>query len=181
MSNCSEQPVGNKLNVPGHEFIVHADEVARESITNELPLCCYSTPDDRVNSLIWKLVLQHTVQHASELCVQALVTRNQLIRESEAWHEAALLQPIDGTERTAEQDALHCRKGKDSFSKAVVFLHPLHGPLRLIANCWHGVNSIENPLLLRWFLDVLLDQKRVGFRVDVLHCHLEPIESPRFR
>ena len=38
------------------------------------------------------------VQQARKVCVQALVTADELVAEGEAGHQAALLEPEDGAE-----------------------------------------------------------------------------------
>merc|ERR1740130_1237786 len=72
-------------------------------------------------------------------------------------------------------------KGNNPLSETVIFLHPLYGPLSFLLNCWHRVDSVEDHLLFGWLFDVLLDEEGIGLRVDVLHCHLEPIECASFR
>jgi hypothetical protein len=39
------------------------------------------------------------------------------------------------------------------------------------------VNRVEEPFLLFGLADVLLNNQRIRLRVNVLHCHLEAIES----
>ena len=51
------------------------------------------------------------VQQAGEVAVEALVARDELVGEGEAVHEAALLEPEDGAEGAAEEDALHAPPG----------------------------------------------------------------------
>merc|ERR1712046_252986 len=112
-----------------------------------------------VNHILWERVLQHTVKQARELCVQALVTRNEFVGEREAWHEAALLQPIDSAEGTTEENALHSGERDDAFSETVLSVHPLHCPFRLFCNWRHRVDRVEHAVFLCWILDVLFDEK----------------------
>ena len=43
-----------------------------------------------------KFVLEHVVQEAGEVRVQALVPGDELVGEAQARHEAPFLQPVDG-------------------------------------------------------------------------------------
>jgi len=47
------------------------------------------------------------IQQAAKVCVQALISADELVAEGEAGHEAALLEPENGTEAATEEDALH--------------------------------------------------------------------------
>merc|ERR1712127_404161 len=119
-------------------------------------------------NLVWKFVLQHAVDQTSKLCMQALIPRNQLIGESQARHQAPLLQPVYGTERTTEEHALHSSKCHYALCKAIVPIHPLNCPSSFLLYCWHGLNGIENLIFLYWVANVLLNQERVCLRVNVL-------------
>lgn len=55
--------------------------------------------------------------------MQSLIPADQLIAEGEARHEAALLQPEDGTEAAAEEDAFNCSVGHQALSKGVRAAH----------------------------------------------------------
>mmetsp|Transcript_76999 Transcript_76999/g.168308 ORF Transcript_76999/g.168308 Transcript_76999/m.168308 type:complete len:229 (+) Transcript_76999:764-1450(+) len=112
--------------------------------------------------------------------MQTLVARNQLVGEGQARHESALLQPVDGTEGAAEEDALDTGKGQQPFRKAVLVVHPLHRPLGLLLNSRHSVDGIEDLILLCRVFDVLFDEERIGLGVNVLHGDLESIEGSGF-
>mmetsp|Transcript_139763 Transcript_139763/g.197928 ORF Transcript_139763/g.197928 Transcript_139763/m.197928 type:complete len:203 (+) Transcript_139763:437-1045(+) len=113
--------------------------------------------------------------------MEPFVAGDQLVGESQPWHQATLLEPEDCAEGSTEEHALHCSKGNKALGKARLAVHPLHCPVCLLTHRWHGVDSIEEVLPLFWVLDVLLNQKGVGLRVDVLHCDLEAIEGTGFR
>mmetsp|Transcript_125581 Transcript_125581/g.340970 ORF Transcript_125581/g.340970 Transcript_125581/m.340970 type:complete len:245 (+) Transcript_125581:738-1472(+) len=135
-----------------------------------------------MDHLLGELVLQLAVDEARELGVQALVARDQLVGEGEARHQAALLEPVDGAERATEQNSLHGRKRDDALGEAsLLWAHPLHCPLGLLPDGRHGVDRVEDLLLLGGVPDVLLDQQRVRLRVNVLHGHLETIECTSLR
>jgi len=74
-----EQSVCNKLDVLCHELIIHSDQITGERIADKFSLSGHCTFDNLVNNGIGKLVLQHAVQQASKLCMQAFITRNQLV------------------------------------------------------------------------------------------------------
>merc|ERR1711865_1194934 len=97
-----------------------------------------------MHHIFWELVLQHGVEQAGELCMQALVARDELVRESEAGHQAALLEPVDRTERAAEEDTLDASESYDSLRETVIPVHPLDRPLRLLPHCRHGVDRVED-------------------------------------
>mmetsp|Transcript_105513 Transcript_105513/g.235500 ORF Transcript_105513/g.235500 Transcript_105513/m.235500 type:complete len:237 (+) Transcript_105513:450-1160(+) len=134
-----------------------------------------------MHHVLRKLVLKHVVNHACELRMQTLIARDKLIGEGQARHEAPLLQPVDGAEGAAEEDALHCGECDDALGEAVIIVHPLHGPFRLLADRWHGVDGIEDGILLNRIPNILLDQERIGLRMDVLHRHLESIKGASLR
>lgn len=61
----------------------------------------------------------HTpVQQAAKVCVQALVSADELVAEGQPWHQAPLLEPEDGAEAATEEDALNCSIRHQALSKA---------------------------------------------------------------
>mmetsp|Transcript_47386 Transcript_47386/g.146682 ORF Transcript_47386/g.146682 Transcript_47386/m.146682 type:complete len:337 (-) Transcript_47386:146-1156(-) len=176
-----EQPVRDELDVARHELAVHADEVAGEGLADEAALHLHGAPEDGVHDVLRKRVPQHAVEEAGKLRVQALVPGDELVGEGEAGHEAALLEPVDGAEGAAEEHALHRRKGHEALCEAALAAHPLNGPARLLPHRRHGLDGVEDLVLLRWVPDILLDKQRVGLRVDVLHGHLEAVEGTGLR
>mmetsp|Transcript_101880 Transcript_101880/g.265950 ORF Transcript_101880/g.265950 Transcript_101880/m.265950 type:complete len:406 (+) Transcript_101880:274-1491(+) len=181
VAQSRQQAIGHELDVFCHEVAVHPDEVARQRLTNELPLGLHCASDDAVHHILRQLVLQHAVEQACELAVQPLVTGDQLVGEGQARHQAALLQPIDGAERATEEDALDASEGHDALCEAALVVHPLDSPLCLLLDSGHGVDGVEDLVLLHRVLDVLLDEQRVRLRVDVLHGDLEAVEASRLR
>ena len=181
VAESCKKPVCNKLNVLRHEVLVHADKIAGECVANELSLNLHRAPDDVVHDVLCKLVLQHLVQEAGKVGVEALVSGNQLVGEGEARHLAALLQPEDGAERPAEEHALDRSEGHQALRKAALAVHPLYCPVRLLAHRGHGVDGIKEAVPLPGALDVLLDQQGVCLGVNVFHGNLKAIEGPRLR
>ena len=68
------------------------------SLADELALGVHGAAHDVVDHVLRQLVLEHAVDEAGELRVQALVARNQLVGEGETRHETPLLEPVDGAE-----------------------------------------------------------------------------------
>eukprot|EP00438_Fugacium_kawagutii_P012791 Skav211671 [mRNA] locus=scaffold216:105387:106229:- [translate_table: standard] len=131
-----------------------------------------------MDNLFWQLVLEHSIEQASKVSMETFIARNELVGKGQTRHETSLLQPEDGTKRSAEEDALNCSKCHKTLSKAAFTIHPLNGPTGLLPDSWHCVNSIKKVILLLWVLDVLLDQQRIGLGVDVFHSNLETIKGP---
>mmetsp|Transcript_34635 Transcript_34635/g.81775 ORF Transcript_34635/g.81775 Transcript_34635/m.81775 type:complete len:360 (-) Transcript_34635:14-1093(-) len=174
-----EQPVGAELDVLGHHPRVHADQVHRERLADELLLVQHGVADDVVQLGVGQLVLEHAVQQAREVAVHALVARDQLVREGEPRHEAALLEPEDRAERAREEDALHRRERHQPLREARRLRDPLQRPVGLLPHARHGLQRVEQPLLLDRVLDVRVDQQAVRLGVDVLHRDLEAVEAAR--
>ena len=112
-----QKTIRDELDVLRHEVRVHSDELARERLRDELLLNLHRIADDLVNLLLVDPVHDLAVQEAREVRVQSFVARNELVGEREARHEATLLHPEDGTECTAEEDALDGRKSNEASGK----------------------------------------------------------------
>ena len=65
--------------------------------------------DNFDNAALGHLVHQLGIQEAGEVTMQPLVAGDELVREAQAGHEAALLESEDGAERSGEEDALERR------------------------------------------------------------------------
>lgn len=128
-----------------------------------------------------QLVLHEGVEMAGKVGVQALIPRYQLVGEGQSGHQRAFLEPEDGAEGSREEDALHSCKGDQPLMEGPLVVHPLHGPLRLLADDIDIGNGGKEVVLLIGVLDVGIDEERVGLRVHVLHGDLEAIEAPRLR
>ena len=85
---------------------------------------------------------------AGEVGVQALIPRDELIGEGESGHERAFLEPEDGAEGAREEDALYGSEGDQSFVEGALVVHPLHGPLRLLADDVDIGNGGKEEILL---------------------------------
>jgi len=115
-----QQAVRAVLDVRAHGVRVHANEGDGQGVGDELLLDAHRRADDLVHALHGEGVVQHGVEQAREVAVQPLVPADELIGGGQAGHEAALLQPKDGAERPAEEDALHRREGDQALSEGGV-------------------------------------------------------------
>jgi len=117
------------------------------------------------------------VQQAGEISVHALVTADQLVREGQAWHKTSFFEPEDGAETSGEEDALDAGKSDESLGKSAVLSNPLKSPLGLLGDGGNGVDGGKEESLFGGVLNVGINQQRVSLRVDVLHHHLETVET----
>ena len=130
-----EQAVGNELDVLLHQVGVHAEESTGKRLRQELLLDDDSVSDDVLDDLLARAVVEVGEQEASEVGVETLVTRDQLVGEGQAGHEAALLEPEDGGECTAEEDTLDGSEGNEALGKSrLLVIDPSKGPVGLLAD-----------------------------------------------
>jgi hypothetical protein len=74
-------------------------------------------------------------QQTSEVGVETLITRDQLVGESETRHETTLLQPEDGGEGAGKEDTLNGSEGNQTLSKSgLLIVDPSDSPLSLLGN-----------------------------------------------
>lgn len=98
MAKSENQSIGNKLDVLLHERSVHANEFDWEGLRDELLFDLDCIADNAMNSIGRQLVSKLAVQQASEICVKAFITGDELVRKCETGHEATLFQPEDRAE-----------------------------------------------------------------------------------
>ena len=101
--------------------------------------------------------------------MHTFISADELIGEGKTWHQSSLFEPVDGTEATAEEDTLHAGKADKSCGEGTAVSNPFEGPLSLLSHSWNILNGVEQKVLLGLLLDEGVDQKRVSFRVDILH------------
>lgn len=74
-------------------------------------------------------------EQAGEVGVHALVAGDELVGEGETGHEAAFLEPEDGGEGAAEEDAFDGGEGDEPLCEGGVFVgYPFEGPVGLFAD-----------------------------------------------
>lgn len=113
--------------------------------------------------------------------MEAFISGYELIGEGESGHKWSFFEPEDGTKWSWEEDALYSSKGNQPFLESSLPVHPLHGPLCLLANNVNVSDGAKEVVLLIQILDVSVDEEGVGLGVDVLHGNLEAIEAPGLR
>lgn len=108
---------------------------------------------------------QHvTEEQACEIGMHPLVSRNELVAERQARHQATLLQPEDGREGSAEENALDCGERDEALSESRACIRdPTKGPVGLPLDARDCFYSVEKMLALSWVLDVGVDKQRVSF------------------
>ena len=74
-------------------------------------------------------------QQTGEICVKTFIAGDELVGEGQSRHQAALLQPEDRCERSAEEDAFHGREGDETLSEGrVLILDPTNRPIGFLAD-----------------------------------------------
>lgn len=174
-----QQSIRHKLDVLTHQVSIHPHQRTRQSIADELPLDSHSIRYNPSHFLLAQLHLQQAVQQTSEIAVQTLISRDQLIRKRQSRHEAALLQPEYRAEAAGKENPLHTRKRDQPFSKGLRAVDPAERPIGLLLDAGDGLNRAEEVALLVGVLDVGLEQERVHLRMDVLDGDLEAVEGAR--
>ena len=109
--------------------------------------------------------------------MKSLVSGDELVGESEARHEATLLEPEDGGKGAGEKDALYGGKRDEAGAKANVVVDPLEGPGSLLPHARHSLDGAEEVVALLVVLDVGVNEQGVDLGVDVLNGDLKPVEA----
>ena len=130
-----QEAVGNKLDVLAHQLGVHAQEGNGQSISQELLLNADGLDNDVLDQLLAGAVVQVREQQTSEVSVQTLVTRDQLVGEGQTGHQTTLLQPEDGGKRAREENTLDGSKSNQTRGEGgLLVLDPLDSPVGLASN-----------------------------------------------
>ncbi len=181
VSELREQSVGHVLNVGAHELGVHANERNGQCIGQEALLDLYSLGNNLENGLGSSALLEMREEQAGKVGVHALITRDELVGESETGHETTLLEPEDGSERTGEEDTFDGGESDETFGKSGATVRdPTKSPVGFLLDDGDGLDGVEEELALLGFADVGVDEEGVGFGVDVLHHDLETVEAASF-
>ena len=89
-------------------------------------------------------VASHYLNQQIATSAAYLVPADEFIAEGQAWHDAALLQPEDGSEGAREEDTFHGSEGHYSLAVGrVVVVDPADGPVSLLLDTGHGLDGIE--------------------------------------
>lgn len=180
VAESDQQTISDELDVLLHQVGVHAQEGARQSLGQELLLDLDSIDDNILNHLLAGAVLQVRVQKAGKVGVETLITGDELVGEGQTGHETTLLEPEDGGESTAEEDALDGGKGNEALGEGGLCVRdPAQGPVSLLTDAGDGVDGVEEIGTLGGLLNVGVDEKGVSLGVNVLHHDLEAVEAAR--
>ena len=133
--------------------------------------------DDFLYDSLGELVLHHRVEQAGEVGVETFIAGDELVGEGEAGHETTLLEPIDGAERAGEEDTLDASEGDKTLGEGGVLVDPVESPIGLLLDGGDLVHGAEEMVLLLSVLNVGIDEEGISLGVDVLHHHLEAVES----
>lgn len=152
------ETVRHEFNILRHERRVHAHERAGQRVANKLLFDAHCVLDDRVDFSRVKFILEFIHLHRKQR-VQSLVARNEFVRKGETGHETALLQPVNCTERAAEEDALDARERHEAVRKRFIRVNPRERPVCLLLDARDGFDCVKVFRLLRLVLDILVDQQ----------------------
>jgi len=75
--------------------------------------------------------------------VQAFVARYEFVAEGKSGHDASLLEPEDGAEGSAEEDAFHGCESHQSGREAVSTVDLLEGPVSLLLDGREVFDCVE--------------------------------------
>lgn len=134
-SKSNQQPIRDEFDILAHQSRVHTEKSNRKCVGQEFLLDGDSLGDNCQDICVGGWVLQLAEEQAGEVRVETLITGNELVGECEARHESTLLQPEDGSERTAEEDTFNSSKGNDTVGKGrFLVIDPAESPVSLLAD-----------------------------------------------
>src|SRR5687768_8135452 len=108
--------------------------------------------------------------------MQSFIARNQFIRETQAWHQSTFLQPENGTERTRKENSFNGCKSDEPFLKTSL-VDPTEGPVSFFLYTFHRLNGMEKFVFLFRIFYVGIDQKRIGFGMNIFDGDLKTVEE----
>ena len=117
-----EQTIGHELNVLLHEIGIHTQQRARQGLGQELLLNGDGFGDDVLHGLLCGAVVEVGEEQAGEVGVHALVAGDEFVGKGEARHQAAFLEPEDGGEGAAEENAFDGGEGDEPLGKGGVLV-----------------------------------------------------------
>jgi len=102
------------------------------------------------------------VEETCEVGVHALISADQLVGKSKAWHHSSFLEPKDRTEASTEEDSLHASESHQALCERAVSSDPLESPLGLLLYRRNILNGIEQEIFLGSIRNVGVDDQGVG-------------------
>ena len=175
------QTIGHELNLLSHEVCVHSNKTAGKSLADELLLENHRLTNQITKNLRIGLLGLLMVESHREERVKSFIARDELIAERESRKKTPLLEPEDGTERTAEEDTFDRCKGCQTGGKVGIRLNPLQGPFSFLGNAWNRLDGVKEVILLGLVLDLGINQERLRFGMDAFHGILETLEETSHR
>ena len=87
VTEFNKKTIGNKLDVLTHEVAVHADEFNWKCVCDKFFFDFYRMCNDFLNLLLGKSIDQVLgIKQTCEIAMQALVSRDEFVREGKPWH-----------------------------------------------------------------------------------------------
>lgn len=144
VAQLKQEAIRDKLDVLRHQLAVHAEQVDGQGFREELLLDDDGFADDFEHAFFGGLLDQVAEHETGKVGVESLVARDQLVREGQAGHEATLLEPEDGREAAAEEDALDGGESDHALAKVGVLARdPVHRPVSLFLHTGQRLDRVE--------------------------------------
>lgn len=106
---------------------------------------------------------------------------DEFIGEGEIRYEVVFFELEYGGESIIEEDIFNSSEGNKVLGEGGIFVgNLLKGLVGFFVDVGNGVDGIEEVGVLRWFFDVGINEKGVGFGVDVFYYDLEVVEVVGF-
>lgn len=159
----------------------------------------HSINNDSADSFRGRLGLQLRVEKTGKVTMESFVSADQLVGESQAWHQSTLLYPKDRGKRSRKENPFNSSKSDNSFTKCSFFWpSPFQRPISFLLDTWHWIkrgklplsnnlqdevheltslHGIEKEVFLFGVPYVRIDEETVHFRVDIFNCNLKPVEA----
>ena len=160
-----EKIVCDGTDVPGHQFVVHADEAYGKAFGDEFGLDFHGIAHHFLGiERIEFLMTEMRIEKNSKVGVQALITCDPFVRFAETiQHEAAFFEPEDGTKAAAKEKSFDNGKGKETDTERAITVNPFHGPLSFFLNTGDFINTAKKTLFLIEIGDISINHQGIYF------------------
>ena len=106
----SKQSVGDKLDIVGHELLIHANQGNWNRFAHELDFNLDRIMNDALDNFHIELGTQHGIQQARKVAMQSFVSTNEFIGKGESRQQSAFFEPKNSTKTSRKKNALNSRK-----------------------------------------------------------------------